>query len=187
MALHMNQKVLSAPLGPTTLLSTALIQQAISASRSSPRKRIILPLHKDPEALLHRMLNAIQPLSYIRPHRHLYPPKPETIIVIQGAILCLVFTALGDVEEVHTLKAGSSAFGFDCEPGIYHTFLALQSDTVLFEVKPGPYEAATDKDFALWAPPEDSAETQSYITTLYHLGETSTNPSNPVTIETLHA
>jgi cupin fold WbuC family metalloprotein len=183
----MNQKALPAPLGPTTLLGTTLVQQAISTSRSSPRKRIILPLHKDPGALLHRMLNAIQPLSYIRPHRHLHPPKPETIIVLQGAILCFVFTALGEIQEVHTLKAGYSAFGFDCEPGIYHTFLALLTDTVLFEVKPGPYEAATDKDFAPWAPPEGSPEAKSYMTSLYNLGKMVTNNLNPLTIETPYA
>lgn len=183
----MNQNVLPAPLSSTTLLNTALIEQALRGSRSNPRKRIILPLHKDPGALLHRMLNAIQPLSYIRPHRHQNPPKVETIIVLQGAILCLVFTDLGEVREIHTLKAGSSVFGFDCEPGIYHTFLALQNDTVLFEVKPGPYEAATDKDFAPWAPPEDSENTQSYLASLYNLDKMVVAKPDTVTVEKPHA
>ena len=32
------------------------------------------------------MLNAIQPGSYIRPHRHLDPPKSESLILLQGML-----------------------------------------------------------------------------------------------------
>ncbi|MBU1564413.1 MAG: WbuC family cupin fold metalloprotein [Proteobacteria bacterium] len=165
-------KALNAPTGPTTIIGTALVQQAIEASRMSARKRIILPFHKGPEAPLHRMLNAIQPFSYIRPHRHLHPPKPESVIVLQGALLCIVFTSYGAVQEAITLASGTDEFGFDCEPGIFHTFLALHDDTVLFEVKPGPYQANADKDFATWAPPEDSGEAMNFLMSLYLLEKT---------------
>ncbi len=158
---------LNAPTSHTTIIDTTLMQKAVEASRVNLRKRIILPLHKGPEAPLHRMLNAIQPYSYIRPHRHLHPPKPESVIVLQGALLCVVFNSRGVVQEAITLAAGTNAFGFDCEPGIFHTFLALCCDTVLFEVKPGPYQADTDKDFAAWAPSERSAEVTSFLTYLY--------------------
>lgn len=164
-----HQKALQAPTGQTTIIGTTLMQKAIEASRSNPRKRVILPLHKTPEASLHRMLNAIQPHSYIRPHRHLYPPKPESLLVVQGSILCLVFNLDGDVQEIVTLAAGSCEFGFDSEPGVYHTFLALRTDTVVFEAKPGPYETTTDKDFAPWAPAEDSAGAKDYLASLYLL------------------
>ncbi|MDK9706492.1 MAG: WbuC family cupin fold metalloprotein [Desulforhopalus sp.] len=177
MATH--PKALKAPTGQTTLLSAALIDQVVQASRLSPRKRILLPLHKGPEAPLHRMLNAIQPQSYIRPHRHLYPPKPETIIVLRGAILCIVFTPSGEVQEELTIAAGTDNFGFDCEPGVYHTFLALSIDTVIFEVKPGPYEVSTDKDFATWAPPEESPEAANYLAFLYKLREGDERPNPP--------
>ena len=162
-------KALSAPAGQTTVIGTTIIEQVVQASQLSPRKRILLPFHKVPEAPLHRMLNAIQPQSYIRPHRHLHPPKPETIIVLQGAILCIVFKPSGEVQEALTIAAGTDEFGFDCEPGVFHTFLSLKTDTVIFEVKPGPYEVSTDKDFAPWAPPEDSPEALNYLAFLYSL------------------
>ena len=167
MSIH--QKALQAPTGQTTIIGTDLMRRAIEGSRSNPRKRVILPLHKTPEASLHRMLNAIQPSSYIRPHRHLHPPKPETLLVLQGSILCLVFDLHGNVQESIILTAGSSEFGFDCEPGVYHTFVALCPDTVVFEAKPGPYEPATDKDFAPWAPAEDNDVAQNYLASLYLL------------------
>ena len=160
-------KALGAPPTPVTVIGGELVRQAVEASRQSPRRRIILPLHRGPEANLHRMLNAVQPYSYVQPHRHLHPPKPESILVLQGAILTLVFDSAGKVEEAMALAAGTADFGADFEPGIIHTFFALQPDTVLFEVKPGPYEAQTDKDFAPWAPAEGSPESASYMADLY--------------------
>ena len=62
---------MDAPEGKVTLIDQALIGRAVEMSRKSPRRRIICPLHKANEDQLHRMLNCIQPDSYIRPHRHL--------------------------------------------------------------------------------------------------------------------
>lgn len=161
------RKALDAPPSQATVIGTELVRQAVEASRTSPRRRIILPLHKSPDATLHRMLNAIQPYSYIQAHRHLHPPKPESIIVLQGAIITFVFGETGQVEETAVLAAGTAAFGIDFEPGVLHTFFALQPDTVLFEVKPGPYEAQTDKDFAPWAAAENSPEAGDYMANFY--------------------
>lgn len=163
----LNARALDAPPGTTTIIGTNLVRQAIDGSRRSPRKRIILPLHKGPDSALHRMLNAVQPYSYIQPHRHLAPPKAESILVLQGAILSFIFSPTGTVREVRVLAAGSDEFGVDSEPGVYHSFVALLPDTVLFEVKPGPYEPCSDKDFAPWAPPEDSLAAKDYVTYLY--------------------
>jgi cupin fold WbuC family metalloprotein len=167
--LSSHPKALPAPTTSTTLISTNLIHNAVEGSRLSPRKRIILPLHKRPEAPMHRMLNALQPYSYIQPHRHLHPPKAESVIVLQGAILCFIFSPQGKVEEVHALAAGSETFGIDSDPGVFHTFLALVKDTVLFEAKPGPYEQSSDKDFASWAPIEGTTDAQDYMEHLYSL------------------
>lgn len=160
-------KALEAPLTPCTRIGRELVRQAVEASRQSPRRRIILPLHKAPESNLHRMLNAVQPFSYVQPHRHLAPPKAESIIVLQGAVLALVFDEAGRVLEATAIAAGTADFGIDFEPGVIHTFFALQRDTVLFEAKPGPYEAQTDKDFASWAPAEASPGAPAYMTALY--------------------
>lgn len=165
---------LSPPKHSTTLINSELIQQVVDGSKRSPRRRIILPLHKDHSAPLHRMLNGLQPGSYIHPHRHLDPPKPESVIVLQGAIRCFIFTSDGEIEAMHTIRADSSSFGIDSDPGVYHTFLATEYDTVLFEVKPGPYYPADDKYFASWAPKEGSPAAQEYMQYLYDFGNPST-------------
>jgi len=158
---------------PTTLITAELIRQVVEGSRQSPRRRIILPFHKNDAASLHRMLNGLQPKSYIQPHRHIDPPKAESVIVLQGAIKCFLFSDDGRIENVYVLRAGSDIIGIDSDPGVYHTFLALEQDTVLYEAKPGPYIRATDKEFALWAPKEGSPATRQYMQFLYDF----TNPS----------
>ena len=163
-------KALPAPSTNNTLITTEHIHSCVEASKKSPRKRIILPLHKSNDSNLHRMLNAMQPGSYIQPHRHMFPPKAESIIVLQGAIYVFIFTADGEISEVHTVAAGGLNLGIDSEPGVFHTFAAIQEDTVLFEVKPGPYNQADDKDFAPWAPAEGDHGAEEYLQQLYEKG-----------------
>ncbi|WP_322609015.1 WbuC family cupin fold metalloprotein [Pontiella agarivorans] len=146
-------------------ISSGLIRQVLDGSRSSARKRMILPLHKGDAALLQRMLNAVQPGTYIRPHRHT-ADRAESIIVLQGAIQFLRFDDCGEIVQSLEVRAGSSVFGVDIEGGIWHSFLAVEPDTVLFEVKPGPYDPETDKEFARWAPSEFSAEAEAYLQNL---------------------
>ncbi len=75
---------------------------------------------------------------------------------------------------MHTIRADSSIFGVDSDPGVYHTFLATEDDTVLFEVKPGPYSPANDKDFASWAPEKGSPAAKKYMQYLYDFENPST-------------
>lgn len=165
------QTALAPPQQSATCIDTTSLQKAIDGSRLSPRKRIILPFHKVESDNFHRMLNALQPMSYIRPHRHIDPPKAESVIVLTGAIRCVIFDKLGKITKHYSLAAGSFNIGIDTEPGIFHTFFATAPDTVLFEAKPGPYEKISDKDFAPWAPPEYSPEAESYLKVLYELTE----------------
>jgi cupin fold WbuC family metalloprotein len=154
---------LSAPPDKLTFIGDDLVRQAVEAARQSPRRRVILPLHKAHEDRLHRMFNAVQPGTYIRPHRHSAPPKAESIIVLRGAIHFFEFAETGVVLKQARLAAGTSLFGVDIEPGVIHTFVAVQPDTVIFEAKNGPYEATNDKDFAPWAPAEGTPEAAAYL------------------------
>jgi hypothetical protein len=64
------------------------------------------------------------------------------------------------------LRAGSERFGVDLVPGVYHSFIALEPDTVIYEVKPGPYTQSTDKSFAPFAPEEGSTRAPAYMVSL---------------------
>lgn len=158
-----------APTGPVTPIAQAQMAEAIALSRQSPRGRIICPFHPTAGDTLHRMLNAMQPHTYIQPHRHASPPKDESVVVLKGTLGCVIFSEPGAVERMHVLGANRPAFGIDIHAGVFHTFVALEADTVMFEVKQGPYEKLSDKDFAPWAPREGAPEAKAYLDQLVRL------------------
>jgi cupin fold WbuC family metalloprotein len=127
---------------------------------------VIQPFHRSESATLQRMFNAVQPDSYIPPHRHLEPPKAESWVVLRGALAFFTFDDQGTITECLEIRAGGELFGVDLEPGVYHTFFALEANTVVYEVKDGPYSPATDKAFAEWAPREGTPEASRYLATL---------------------
>jgi cupin fold WbuC family metalloprotein len=165
------RRALDPPPGELALITTELVDGAVAYSRSSPRRRVILPFHKHDGEALQRMLNAVQPDSYVRPHRHLDPPKAEAWILLRGALVFFTFEEDGRVRDCVRLAAGSDRFGVDLGPGVYHTFVALDPDTVIYEIKTGPYAQSNDKSFAPWAPAEDTHEAAEYMRGLLDVHE----------------
>lgn len=156
-------RALSSPPESLIVLGEEHVERALAASRTSERKRIILPFHKSDDALLHRMFNAMQPGTYVQPHRHLHTQKSEIFLVLRGALDFLVFDDVGSIRSAVHLRAGGSEFGIDLAPGDFHSFLVRERDTLVYEVKQGPYTAADDKDFASWAPAEGDAGVADYV------------------------
>ena len=122
-------------------------------ARSRPRLRANRNVHRmeDP---VHRLLNAIEPGSYVRPHRHLDPPRTETVLVVGGALGLLVFDDGGRTLTTALLLPAPGAFLADIPSGAWHTFVALEPGTVFFETKSGPYAPPGPGDIAGWAPEE---------------------------------
>ncbi len=161
-----SRRALDAPSGDIVVVGQELAEQALAASRMSERKRVILPFHKDHADPLHRMFNAVQPGTYVRPHRHASTPRAEVFLVLRGEIDLVVFHDGGQVRFSRRLRAGSEGFGIDLAPGLFHTFLVRAWDTLLYEVKSGPYVEASAKDFAPWAPEEGSPDVERYLSEL---------------------
>jgi cupin fold WbuC family metalloprotein len=139
------------------VLTAEILAQGCAAARASARQRIILPLHRTQAAPVQRMLNFLQPGTYIQPHLHPLQGASETIQVLQGRIGFLIFNEQGSVQQTALLQAGPLGM-IDIEPNLWHGFVALEPDTVILEVKRGPYDGAGDKVFAPWAPREADAE-----------------------------
>ena len=64
-----------------------LLDQVVKEARASERRRMNFNFHQlaDPA---NRMLNAIEPESYIRPHRHHEPPRDEAFFILRGKGCC---------------------------------------------------------------------------------------------------
>ncbi|WP_229590745.1 WbuC family cupin fold metalloprotein [Pseudodesulfovibrio sediminis] len=157
---------LDAPDTDVTPLTLSLLGQLLSLSRESGRRRMLQKLHKSDEASVHRMFNALQPGTYFMPHRHLDPIKDETILVMAGAMMFIEFTDEGEIARNILLQPGTEIFGVDVAPHVYHTYIPLKPDTLIFECKTGPYVAETDKNVPDWAPREGSPEAEPYLLNL---------------------
>lgn len=144
-------------------LSEEMIEAGLKASRESERKRIILPIHRSQDAEVQRMINFLQPGTYIRPHKHPLPHATESLVLIRGSILFYMFDEEGAVLLKREIRAKPVPGVLDIEPGIWHSFLVLEEDTLLFECKKGPYHAGTDKTFADWAPEEGSMKAGEWM------------------------
>lgn len=135
----------------------AALETVIAAARANVRRRMNRNLHEmsDP---IHRLLNAMEPDSYVQPHRHLAPPKRETLLALagRGAILC--FDDGGRITDVAIASPDGPDFVIEIEAGTWHTLIALEPGTVWFEAKEGPYVAPPPADVASWSPAPGSKE-----------------------------
>ena len=148
--------------GAVQLIDEALLDATLARAVTAPRGRINHNFHPDMAANPHRFLNAWTRGSYAAPHRHLAVPKPESFVVLRGELALFIFDDEGKVTERHVLGR-NGVVGLDLAPGLWHTVTALSETAVCFEVKAGPYDAATDKEFAPWAPREGDPAAAEYL------------------------
>jgi len=151
------------------LIDAALLDEVSAEARQSPRGRKNRNFHAADDFPAHRLLNAIEPGSYVVPHRHLDPHKDETLIALRGRLGLVIFDAVGSVLKTSVLATGSGTLGVDIPHGRWHTVLALEPGTVVFEAKAGPFQALTPAERAPWAPQEGDAAAGSYGTWLRQL------------------
>ena len=144
---------------------TALDALAAQA-RASPRRRQNFNFHAELTHPAQRLLNAVEPHSYIRPHRHPDPLRDETFVVLRGALGLVLFGETGGVAQTALLRAGGDLFGAHVPGGTYHTLVSLEPGSIFFEAKAGPYEPLTDKDFGSWSPPEGGPGVPAYLESL---------------------
>lgn len=148
------------------LIDTALLDAVSAEAKASPRLRKNRNFHPADDHPGHRLLNAMEPGSYIQPHRHLDPFKDETMVVLRGCLGLITFDAAGQVLRGVVLGPGGSAMGVDIPHGTWHTVLALAPDTVFLEAKAGPYLPLSADEKSSWAPAEGVEEVAAYLARL---------------------
>jgi cupin fold WbuC family metalloprotein len=124
------------------------------AAQQSPRRRAHRELHADgSSALVQQFLVGVVQGSYFRAHCHRQAHKTELTVALHGCCEVLQFNDAGVLLDRQRLGEG----GVGCvqiPPQTWHAIAAIDDFAVFLEVKQGPYEAATDKCFADWAPLE---------------------------------
>ena len=133
----------------------------------NPRKRQPRNIHLTSQDPCQRLFNAMEPGSYIRPHRHSSDPRDELLIAVRGSMALVTFDEVGVVSGVlrfSSNKHGENwAIGAEVAASTWHTVIALEPGSVLLEVKAGPFDPDQPKDLASWAPEEGSKDSSEYL------------------------
>jgi cupin fold WbuC family metalloprotein len=142
-------------------IESGTIDALIARARAAPRRRVNLNLHATPADPIQRFLNAGDPESYIRPHRHA-AARWELFCALRGGIDAILFAADGTIARRCALAAGAAAV-IEIPGATWHSFVFTAPGSVALEVKPGPYVAALDKEFAPWAPAEEDPASTAWV------------------------
>jgi cupin fold WbuC family metalloprotein len=145
-------------------LTQAFLLDMLEKARISERGRVNYNFHEAHE-VVQRMVNAMTPGSYVTPHKHENPDKVEVICPLIGKLAAFRFDEQGVVLDAFVLDAEGDVRAVDIPPRTYHTFFALTPAAVL-EIIQGPYDPATHKKFASWAPFEGTDGAQAYMESL---------------------
>ena len=126
-------------------ITQALLDQLTEQAKANPRLRMNLDLRNSADDQSQRMLNAIEPRSVVPIHRH--QKTSETVVCLRGR---LVEEFYDDLERTCTerieLSPNGPVVALNIPAGQWHTVQALESGTVILEMKNGKYEPISDVD-----------------------------------------
>ncbi len=134
-----------------------LLTSLSSLAASAPRLRAHHNLHPELDDPVQRLCIAMEPGTYVRPHRHADPATWEILLVLSGAVVLLVFDEAGQVTERTELSACGEVGAVEIPAHTWHAVASTQPGTVVFEVKQGPYRPIAEANYAPWSPAEGEA------------------------------
>jgi cupin fold WbuC family metalloprotein len=146
-----------------SLSDKEMVDGIIQASNSD-RKRFPKLLHKQGD-VFNKVFNFMMHDSYMQPHLHPGSEKIEHIYLIKGRIAALFFDDAGEVKQCAILETGSTEL-IVVPAFTWHTYVMLTDYAVTYETMMGVYKPETWKEFAKWAPREDSLESPDYLALL---------------------
>jgi cupin fold WbuC family metalloprotein len=147
-----------------TFLDARAVDALVARAAASPRRRQNLNLHAELSDPIQRFLNAGEPGTYVRPHRH-QAGRWELFTALRGSMDLLLFSDDGAITMRAALDAQSGSV-VEIPGGVWHCFVIRAPGTVGLEIKPGPYVAQTDKEFVDWAPAEGEPAAERIVTWL---------------------
>ena len=134
-----------------------LLDNLTSQAKESPRLRMNLDLRNSPEDGSQRMLNALEPGTVLPVHRH--RTTSEVVVMLRGRAVQYLYDEQGRETDAVLLAAGAldgegvpgAVPGMTIAKGQWHKLVALESGTVIFEAKDGPYEPIGPEDIlSVW-------------------------------------
>ena len=130
-------------------ITQAILDDLTEQAKASPRLRMNLDVRNSADDQSQRMLNAIEPESPLPIHRH--QKTSETVVCIRGRLVEEYYDELERIcTEAIELSPNGPVMAVNIPAGQWHTVRALESGTVIMEVKDGPYEPIGPEDILEW-------------------------------------
>jgi len=161
-------------------INNATLNGLSAEAAAGSRLRKNLNFHKADDDACHRLLNAMEPGTYIQPHRHLGEGKDETVAILRGTLGLIEFDESGNVVGTMILKPNGGNVGVHIPRGVIHAWVSLEKNSVFLEAKAGPYIPITPEEKVNWAPPEGDPEAENYLLRLLKLFETTDKSIDPL-------
>ena len=126
-------------------ITQAILDDLTAKAKASPRFRMNLDLRNGAEDQSQRMLNAIEPESVVPIHRH--QKSSETVVCLRGRVVEEFYDELERIcTEAIELSPNGPVVALNIPAGQWHTARALESGTVILEMKDGKFEPTQDCD-----------------------------------------
>lgn len=119
------------------VIDQRLLDKVSEEAKASPRLRMNYNFHQSLEDKCHRFLNAVEPGTEVPIHKH--PTKDESFVILRGRVIVNTFNDDGTVKESVELCPKEGKYGVNIPKGIWHNLECIESDSVFFECKEGPY------------------------------------------------
>ena len=124
-------------------------------ARLSPRLRKNHNFHHSEDEPVNRLINVMHRGTYLPVHRHSRPDRSESCIVLRGRVGVTFYDDEGNLTDSRLVGPSCDCVGYDIDAGVWHGLVVLEDDTVLFEVKQGPYAPISAENIASWSPAAD--------------------------------
>ena len=138
-------------------INEKLFIELIENAKTSPRKRSHKNFHSDFSEPVQRVFIGLVAGTYVRPHKHSQAIKWEMIVGVKGKTGLLIFDDNGSITR-RLILSPESSLGVELPPNTWHTVFPVDDESVIMEIKQGPFNPDDACDFAEWAPEEGSDE-----------------------------
>lgn len=146
-------------------IDKALMAELCDKANASDRKRAHLTLHDSHSDPVQKVVIGLAPGTYVRPHAHKGDSRWEMLMVIQGSLTLFFFDDTGKVTDHLALSHTGHLRLVEIPPHRWHTIAVGEANTVIIEIKEGPFDPAT-LVFAPWAPEEGEETVTDYLAEL---------------------
>ncbi|MDP4239915.1 MAG: WbuC family cupin fold metalloprotein [Bacteroidota bacterium] len=126
------------------IITSGLLDEVTDRAVKSPRLRMNYNFHASLDSKTQRLLNALEPGTVLPIHRH--QNTDETYLLLRGSLQIQFYNDSKELIDSSILNPAEGKYGINIPAGQWHTLNVLESGTIIFEVKDGPYQPLEDEN-----------------------------------------